>query len=219
MSDLSSGVVRQLGPRLLIILVGALAAIWVAAYFSAAPGSRVTVAWGLVDYIKPGQSQPASTETALRTWLAAMFVGLLTVFSDRIIGRVRFALNRADLRTKYFEEVAIDLSTYLFYATLFHERYVRGWADDPEDLARIADEINGAVTTLRKKEYVYRSWVKRYWKSRGLIEFQELMQALGLVEDAIHEFNDNGDEGKKTKALGARLESLRMKTDAWLSQA
>ena len=74
------------------------------------------------------------------------------------------------------------------------------------------------MTTLRKKEYVYRSWVKRYWKSRGLIEFQELMQALGLVEDAIHAFNDKGDEGEKTKALGARLESLRRKTDAWLSQ-
>jgi hypothetical protein len=37
-------------------------------------------------------------------WLGATLVALLTVFSDKIIGRIRFRLNRADLRAKYFEE-------------------------------------------------------------------------------------------------------------------
>jgi hypothetical protein len=155
----------------------------------------------------------------LGTWLGAAIVALLTVFSDKIIGRIRFALNRADLRAKYFEELAIDLSTYLFFASLFHERYARGWTDDPDDLSAIGSEINGAVTTLRKKEYVYRSWVRKYWKSGGLNDFEEIMKAVGLVEDAIHAFNEGGDEGAKTTVLGKELHLLRSKIDSWLSQS
>jgi hypothetical protein len=218
-SQLPLGVLRRYGPWLLSVVAAVVAATWAAAHFSAAPGSRVSIAWGLVEYNKAGSNATSSGDAALRTWLATTVVALLTVFSDRIIGRVRFALNRADLRTKYFEELAIDLSSYVFFASLFHERYARGWADDPEDIAGIGGEINGAVTTLRKKEYVYRSWVRRYWKSRGLADFEELLHALDLVEDAIHAFNDRGDERAKTEVLGTRLKVLRAKSDAWLSQA
>jgi hypothetical protein len=35
-------------------------------------------------------------------------------FSDKILGRIRFSPNRADLRIKYFEELALDLSTYMY---------------------------------------------------------------------------------------------------------
>ena len=49
----------------------------------------------------------------LVAWLAATIVALLTVFSDKILERIRFSLNRADLRVKYFEELAVDLSTYV----------------------------------------------------------------------------------------------------------
>jgi len=47
-------------------------------------------------------------------WLATIIIALLTVFSDKILERIRFRLNIADLRTKYFEELAVNLSTYLF---------------------------------------------------------------------------------------------------------
>jgi len=151
-------------------------------------------------------------------WLAATVVGLLTIFSDKILGRIRFALNRADLRVKYFEELAVDLSTYMFFAELFHERYVRGWTDDPDDLGAVGGEVNEAVTTLRKKEYVYRSWVRRYWKADGLVRFEEVMKAIGLVETAIHAFNDAGDIQEKTTVLGRQVILLRSLIDEWLSQ-
>ena len=47
-------------------------------------------------------------------WLATIIIALLTVVSDKILERIRFRLNIADLRTKYFEELAVNLSTYLF---------------------------------------------------------------------------------------------------------
>ena len=98
----------------------------------------------------------------LAAWLAATLVALLTVFSDRILERIRFGLNRADLRVKYFEDLATDLSTYVFWVEVFHERYQKKWTDDPEDLAGIVGRLNTAMVTLRTKEYVYRSWVRPF---------------------------------------------------------
>jgi hypothetical protein len=151
-------------------------------------------------------------------WLAATIVAFLTIFSDKILERIRFRLNRADLRTKYFEELAIDLSTYLFYSELFHERHQRGWADDPEDMDAIGGAINGAVTTLRKKEYVYRAWVRKYWGSVKMEQFAQVMAAVKSTDDAIHAFNDPGNEKEKTDELRERLETLRTRVDEWLSQ-
>ena len=151
-------------------------------------------------------------------WLATIIVALLTIFSDKILERIRFRLNIADLRTKYFEELATDLSTYLFYSELFHERYQKGWATDPEDLAAIGGAINGAITTLRKKEYVYRAWVRKYWGSTSVEQFAEVLAAVKSVDDAVHAFNDAGNEKEKTDELGKRLDKLRARVDQWLSK-
>lgn len=115
-------------------------------------------------------------------------------------------------------ELAVDLSTYLLYAELFHERYQKGWANDPEDLAAIGDEINGAVTTLRKKEYVYRAWVRKYWGSPAVEQFAQVMAAVKSVDDAVHAFNDAGNKKEKTNELGKRLDKLRAQVDQLLSQ-
>jgi len=149
-------------------------------------------------------------------WLATIMVALLTIFSDKILERIRFRVNIADLRTKYFEELAVNLSTYLFYAELYHERYQKGWANDPEDMAGIGGEINRAVTTLTIKEYVYRAWVKKYWGSDAVKPFNEVMTAVKSVDDAIHAFNDPGKEKEKTTELGKRLGILRAEIDQWL---
>jgi len=114
-------------------------------------------------------------------WLAAALVALLTVFSDKLLERIRFRLNRADLRAKYFEELAVDLSTHIFFAEIFCERYQKGWAGDAEDMASLGGEVNGAVTTLRKKEFVYRSWVHRYWGDKTVAQFAEVMAAVKAV--------------------------------------
>src|SRR5437870_793358 len=98
------------------------------------------------------------------TWLITSIVTLLTIFSDKIIERIRLAINKADLRVKYFEELAIDLSTYIFWAEVYLERFENEWTDDNDDLEALAGELNVAMTTLRKKEYVYKSWVNKYWK-------------------------------------------------------
>lgn len=152
-------------------------------------------------------------------WLATTTVAFLTVFSDKIFERIRFRLNRADLRVKYFEELAIDLSTYLFYVEILQERHQKGWADDLEDMTAIIGEVNDAVTTLRKKEYLYRSWVYRYWGRARMSLFAEVMSAVKSVDDATHPFNDPGGEAEKAATLGKELAALRVKVEAWMAQA
>ena len=110
----------------------------------------------------------------LQTWFALFLVAILTVFSDKIVGRVRFALNRADLRSKYYEQLALDLSTFVFYSDLFHVRRVRGESHFG-DLGAIGGQVNESFVTLKTNEYVYRSWVRRYWSDKGVKRFESVM--------------------------------------------
>ncbi len=151
-------------------------------------------------------------------WLAATIIAFLTIFSDKILERIRFSLNRADLRVKYFEELAMDLSSYVFWVEVFHERYQRGWTNDPDDLAGVAGELNVAMTTLRKKEYDYRSWVRKYWGSDAAVQFVNLMNTVKAVDVATHAFNDPGKEDQKTTALGKELDALRSSVELWMSR-
>lgn len=154
----------------------------------------------------------------LGAWLGATIVAFLTIFSDVILERIRTRLNRANLRAKYFEELAIDLSTYLFYAEIFEERYRRGWTRDQADLVAVAGAINGAITTLRKKEYVYRSWATKYWGTTAAHQLVGVLNAVKSVDDAAHAFNDTGDQEKKLSILEDRLDEARTKVETWLSQ-
>jgi len=156
----------------------------------------------------------------LETWLIVSLVGILTVFSDTIIARVRFALNRADLRSKYFEELALDLSTFVFYSDLFHLRHFRHESHF-RDVKAIGDDVNQSFTTLKTKEYVYRSWVRRYWatsrSSEKVKRFESAMLSATTVYEAIIEFNKKGEEQQKTEALGKCLADLKTKVDQCLS--
>jgi len=104
-------------------------------------------------------------------WLVTTAVALLTIFSDRLLARIRFQLNRADLRVKQYEELAQDLSTYTFWVEVYQERYAKKWTDDPEDLAAVAGNMNEAMVALRTKQYVYWSWVKTYWGELAAQDF------------------------------------------------
>jgi hypothetical protein len=110
----------------------------------------------------------------------------------------------------------VDLSSFVFFADLYYTRHMRGEANF-EDMGSIVGEINGAYVTLKTNEYVYRSWVQRYWKKAGLKAFVDAMQASTGVYEAVIEFNEQGNENEKVKVLGDRLATLRSGVDRWLS--
>jgi len=74
------------------------------------------------------------------------------------------------------------------------------------------------MVAIRKKQYIYRWWVKKYWRRGSLARFDDLMDAAKSVDTAAHLFNDPGEMEKKTQILGRELDTLRRKYDEWLSQ-
>jgi hypothetical protein len=146
--------------------------------------------------------------------LAAALVAVITVFSDRIVGRIRLAMNRADLRAKQYEEMALDLSDFVFHAELQYEFHEAGW-----NANAITKDYNKSITTLRGKEFVYRSWVRRFWTKEDVSEFEKLFQVIREVDRAVHAFNNAADIKTKTDALGGMLTPLREQVESWLSKA
>lgn len=153
----------------------------------------------------------------LATWLVTSTIALLTIFSDKIVERIRLAINKADLRVKYYEELAMDLSSYIFWSEVYLERFEKGWTEDSEDLSSVAGELNEATVTLRKKEYVYKSWVKKYWRSSQKDDFNIIFDSIKKVDIASHAFNDKGHVKEKIKEYRSAIEILQYKVNNWLT--
>jgi hypothetical protein len=134
-----------------------------------------------------GLSTSLKTQTA--TWLVALFIGILGLFSSYITESVKFAMNRADLRTKQYEEVAIEISAYIFSAELNTEFIENGWTDK-KTMTDLIVEYNTTITSLRKKEFVYAAWVKHYWSDTQLAAFDAFMTSVTTFDKAIHSLND-----------------------------
>src|SRR6185436_5688952 len=100
------------------------------------PATKPTWLQGLVTSFK--------TQTA--TWVVAFLIGILTLFSGRITESVKFALNRADLRTKQHEELATEISAYIFSAELNAEFIENGWTSK-KAMTDLITEYNAAITS------------------------------------------------------------------------
>ena len=92
-----------------------------------------------------------SFATQAGAWFVGLVLAVLGAFSARIVENVKFGLNRADARAKYYEEMAVDIS-----------HYGGKWASN-EDKSAIAIEYNEVMNKISRKEYLYRSWLQRFW--------------------------------------------------------
>jgi hypothetical protein len=135
------------------------------------------------------------------TWFVGAVLALLGLLSARITEKIKFALNRADIRIKYYEEMATNMSHIVFIIDRLARVYYRSnWASD-EDKSAIANEYNETMNSIFQKEYVYLSWLKRYWGQQALVAFTECMKKLRCVDLVLIQLNDAGNE----KHLDARL--------------
>jgi hypothetical protein len=130
-----------------------------------------------------------SLKTQTATWLVAFLIGILGLFSGQITESVKFALNRADLRTKQYEELATEISSYIFSAELNTEFIENGWTTK-KTMTDLITEYNTSYTSLRKKEFVYAAWIKKYWGTEQLSKFEALMKSVTEFDKALHSLND-----------------------------
>jgi hypothetical protein len=79
----------------------------------------------------------------------------------------------------------------------------------PEEPGPITSDYNAAITALRKKEYVYMSWARRYWTNS---QHPLLVKALAAVKDVdatVHVFNDGKITTERIEALAKKIAVLR----------
>jgi hypothetical protein len=103
----------------------------------------------------------------------------------------------------------VDLSEFIFAAELTVEFVENGWTT-ADSLMPMLKEYNDAITKIRKKEYVYWSWVGRYWGEDKVLEFSKIAEAIKEFDQAIHSLNDEFEQVNikrigKSKALLRRL--------------
>ena len=144
------------------------------------------------------QGIAVSLKTQTSTWLVAFLIGILGLFSGHITESIKFALNRADLRTNQYEELATEISQYIFSAELTSEFIDNNWTTK-ETLTELINEYNTSITTLRKKEFVYIAWIKKYWGNSQSVKFDEFMEAVRKFDKAIHSLNDEFEKVRITE--------------------
>jgi hypothetical protein len=140
-----------------------------------------------------------SLRTQAATWFVGFVIAMLTLFSSQITEYVKFALNSADLRSKYYEELAVDLSEYAFEAELTVEFIANGWTTETA-LVPLIKEYNDSITKLRKKEYVYLSWTARFWGRQLAEDVTGVYERVKLFDKAIHALNDEFEAVNITKS-------------------
>jgi len=160
------------------------------------------------------QGLAISLKTQTATWLVAFLIGILSLFSGDITESVKFGLNRADLRTKQYEELATEISQYIFSAELNTEFIERNWTTK-KTLTDLANEYNTSITSLRKKEFVYAAWIKKYWGKEQSTKFDAFMESVREFDKAIHSLNDEFEKvnitGKQQKVDPQRAkEALKL---------
>jgi len=139
-----------------------------------------------------------SIKTQTSTWLVAFLIGILGLFSGRITESLKFSLNRADLRTKQYEQLATDVSSYIFSAELTTEYIEHNWTTKAA-LSDLIKEYNTSITTLRKNEFVYSAWIKKYWDKEELAKFDGFMVSVHKFDQAVHSLNDEFEKVNITK--------------------
>ena len=154
------------------------------------------------------QGLTASFKTQTATWLVAFLLGILGLFSGRITESIKFALNRADLRTTQYDELATEISQYIFSAELTTE-FIGSSSTTKTTLTKVVTEYNTYIVTLRKKEFVYSAWVDKYWGKSQSLKFEQFMNSVREFDKAIHSIND--ELGKIEKGESEQIDPKRAK--------
>ena len=153
-----------------------------------------------------------SLRTQLITWVVGIIIAILGLFSGQIVESIKFSLNKADSRSKHYEELAVDFSQYLFRSEILHEFLEENWTTKPT-LTSIVNQYNNAIREIRKKEYVYISWIDRYWEQEDGDRFAATMELVRKFDKLVHTLND------EFEAINIRESKEKMTADTAASAA
>lgn len=147
-------------------------------------------------------------------------VGIATIFSDKITGSIKAAVNIADQRPAQHEKLAKDISAYVFAAENYIS-YAEKNLTTKEALSVVAGPYNTAIDSMRNNEYVYFAALQRYWRKDEVLLLEKLYTDVRSMDKAAHNFNVQYIpviSGAAAKADPAKLAPLIKAASAELSK-
>ena len=144
------------------------------------------------------------------TWFVGVVLGLMSLFSGKLVETIKFALNRADLRAKYYEEMATEISRFVFIIDrTVRVYYGSSWASN-DDKGAIAGEYNEVMNRICSREYMYLHWFKRFWGKKESDAFAMTMNRIREVDAILIELNEHPEhKGELVAKLQAAFHSLQ----------
>jgi hypothetical protein len=124
---------------------------------------------------------------AATTAIVAFVVAIITIPTDFVVGRLKFAMNRADQRESRYKTVSDEVSRYVFAAQIFSEFFARDL--DHTTVENTVKEYNDAVVELRTHEYAHRATIRKYWPDETVDKFDAFMQRVRAVDTLAHQVN------------------------------
>ncbi|NEQ81639.1 MAG: hypothetical protein F6K26_15705 [Moorea sp. SIO2I5] len=144
--------------------------------------------------------------------MVTAMIGLVAFSSDKIVEHIKFAGNRADQQISNYNQLATDLSDYMFRTELLVKFYSKGWTRKSA-LEKVGEPYNDAIIQLRKREYVNLALVHRLWKKKSANDFTEIMNLVKQIDDLIHELNTEAGAVASGKQETANLAVTKPITD------
>ena len=120
-----------------------------------------------------------------KVWMIGFFIAVLSVFSAEITDSIKSSLNNADLKSKYYEDISFEVSDYIFTSEISFDFIYQGLTHK-ETLESHLSEYNDSITLLRKKEYVYRAWIKGSWGEKQINSFESFISSLKKYDQFLH---------------------------------
>ena len=129
-----------------------------------------------------------SIKERLSVVLITTVVALGTIFSDKITGAVKTAVNIADQRPAQHEKLAKDISAYVFAAENYLA-YAEKNLTTKDALTFVAVPYNTSIDALRSNEYTYLAALYRYWGKDEVALLEKLYADVRSMDKASHNFN------------------------------
>jgi hypothetical protein len=140
-----------------------------------------------------------SLRTQTATWFIGVVIAVLSVFSSHLTEKIKFSINRADLRVKSYETLSQDLSVYVFASENCQESIEHNLTTK-DAMTPLVKDYNDAIDKLRKNEFVYRSWLSRYWGKDDVARFSDVMTSARSIDQTFHSLNDEFEAVNITKS-------------------
>lgn len=148
----------------------------------------------------------------LRGWVAGMFIAVLTMFSDTLVGSIKDAINKSNGRMEVVQSFSVSVNEYLFAARTLGV-YIKSDAMTPEIWNEIVGMYDKHHWHLFTKEIKYRTLVDRYWSREYVDGYDRAFEKLKSVHGEVEKLQDVAKKANQARVKSRKSALLLTSND------